>query len=329
MSAKIRIGFIGAGRMAHLHARLIAQEADVWIAAASDHGSGRAAELAAIHGGRAYSDYRRLLDETPLDAVYICTPTTTHAEIGLACAERNLHIFCEKPLDLDLTLAQRLVDEVERRNLLNVTCFQWRYSPGYLRAEEMIGDEKAALLHLHWYWTRPPIRWMWQRSLAGGQMVDQAIHLIDASQGLAGEIERVYAAYNSRQVNFEPEFDNWDGYALTLHYKSGAVGAYAGAYALFPEIQDGPALDICLRDRMVRLTDKGASLFTPQGVCSWENNEALHLGINRAFIAALRHNDPKPLRTSLRQGLHSTAVTLAANQSAHSGNPIEVKSLLR
>lgn len=325
----LRIGFIGSGRMAHVHAEQLCHEPDVQIVAAADHGSGRSHDFNRHWGATAFSDYRKMLDTVEMDAIYICTPTTTHAEIGLACMERKLNLFIEKPLDLNLKLAQQLVAESERRGLVTCTCFQWRHSPGFLRAQEMVDGEPVALINLRWYWTRPPIRWMWDRTQAGGQIVDQNIHLIDGSQAFAGEIVRVYAAYNSLQVNFEPEFKNWDAYALTLHYQSGAVGNCAGTYALFPEIQKGPAIDICLRDRLIRVTDKDVTVFTPGGVQSWANREPLHRGVNRAFIAALRAGDPTLVSTPLRLGLRSTAITLAANHSAQTGSAVQVDEFLQ
>jgi predicted dehydrogenase len=179
----------------------------------------------------------------------------------------------------------------EARRTLAMTAFQWRYTEAYLRAEELIAGEPVALVNLRWYWTRPPLRWMWNRHLAGGQLVDQSIHLLDVSRGLVGDIQIVYAAYNSRQVNPEPEFDNWDGYAVTLQYAGGAVGVSAGTYGLFPEIQEPPRADIALRDRLVRITDKELHLFTPQGVQEWPNREPLHRPLNRAFIAAVRSGE--------------------------------------
>lgn len=325
----LRIGFIGSGRMAHVHAEQLRHESDVQIVAAADHGSGRSHDFHTHWGATAFSDYRQMLDTVEMDAVYICTPTTTHAEIGLDCVERGLNLFIEKPLDLNLKLAQQLVAESERRGLVTCTCFQWRHSPAFRRAQQLVGDEPVALINLRWYWTRPPIRWMWNQEQAGGQIVDQNIHLIDGSQAFAGEIERVYAAYNRRQVNFEPEFNNWDGYALTFHYKSGAVGNCAGTYGLFPEIQKGPAIDICLRDRLIRITDKELILYTPTGVQSWANREPLHRGVNQAFVAALRASDPTLISTPLRLGLRSTAITLAANHSAQSGNAVDVDQFLQ
>ncbi|MBW7883389.1 MAG: Gfo/Idh/MocA family oxidoreductase [Caldilineaceae bacterium] len=327
MTARFRIGFIGAGRMANIHAGHLQLEHDVTIVAAADIDADRAAGFTAQWGGAAYTDHRAMLDHEELDAVYICTPTATHARLGLDAAERDLHLFVEKPLDLDLAAATRLVHAVERRNLIAMTGFQWRYTEGYQRAAELIGDEPVALVNLRWYWTRPPIRWMWDRSQAGGQLVDQNIHLVDVSLGLAGPVDTVYAIYNERQANQEPEFLNWDAYAVTLHYRSGAVGVSASTYALFPEIQEPPAADFALRDRLVRVTDRGASLFVPSGVQEWPNSEPLHRGVNRAFIAALRAGDPKAVKTPLRSGLIATAVVLAANESAHTGQPVAVPAL--
>lgn len=314
--------------MAHLHAGFLAEESDVRIVAACDHGSGRASDFSRNWGAAAYSDSKRMLDEQEVDAVYICTPTSTHAAIGLECAERNLAIFLEKPLDLDLRAGYRLCRAVEARGLLAMMAFQWRYSPGFLRAAELVGSEPIALVAMRWYWTRPPVRWMWNRSEAGGQVVDQSIHLIDVGQALAGPVDRIYAAYNQHQVNFDEGFENWDGYALTLHFAGGAVGSCAGTYATFSSIQERPSVDFCLRDRVVRVTDLGVLHLTPDGVEEWTNDEPLHLGVNRAFLSALRSGKASAVATPLREGLRTTAVTLAANRSAQTGRPVTMREFL-
>lgn len=325
----LRIAFIGVGRMAHLHAGHLQQEPDVTIVAAADAMPGQAANFAGKWGGRAFDDYRAMLESVPdLDGVYICTPTVTHAAIGLDCVDHVRGIYVEKPLDLDLRLGQRFAEAAAARGLLAMTAFQWRYTDGYRRAVELVGDAPVALVNHRWYWTRPPIRWMWDRAVAGGQVVDQSIHLLDVGRGLAGEVATVYAAYNERQVNPDADFHNWDGYALTLRYHRGAVGASASTYGLFPEIQIGPAVDICLRDRMVRVTDKGVEHYTPTGVERWENQAPLHRPINQAFIAALRTGDAAHIHTSLVDGVRSTALALAANQSAATGLPVDFETFL-
>lgn len=292
----------------------------------------RAQAFTARFGGTAYGDHCELLAKESPAAVYICTPTRSHAAIGLDCVAAGAALFVEKPLDLDLPAARRLVETAEARGMPAMTAFQWRYTEAYLRAEELIsregGGAAVALVNLRWYWTRPPLRWMWQRDLAGGQLVDQSIHLLDVSRGLVGEIETVYAAYSSRQANHEAEFDNWDGYAVTLRYAGGAVGVSASTYALFPEIQEPPRVDISLRDRLVRVTDRGLQLFTPTGVEEWPNSEPLHRPLNRAFLSAVRTGDLTHIRTPLRAGLISTGAALAANRSAECGEPVNVAAFL-
>jgi predicted dehydrogenase len=311
-----------------LHADHLQHEAGVRIVAAADGDWERAQAFCARWGGTAYRDHRELLAKESPVAVYVCTPTPAHAAIGLDCVQAGAALFVEKPLDLDLGAAQRLVAAAEARRALAMTAFQWRYTEAYRRAEELIGAEAVALVNLRWYWTRPPLRWMWERRLAGGQLVDQSIHLLDVSRGLAGDIQTVYAAYSVRQANHEPEFDNWDGYAVTLHYAGGAVGVSASTYALFPEIQEPPRADFSLRDRLVRITDRGLHLFTPAGVQEWPNPEPLHRPLNRAFIAAVRTGDAGHIRTPLRTGLLATATALAANYSAGCGQPVNVAAFL-
>jgi predicted dehydrogenase len=315
--------------MAQVHAAHIEREPDVVIAAASDHGSGRAQRFALQWGAQAFTDWRRLLDETPLDAVYICTPTASHAEIALACVERGLHLFVEKPLDLDLRRAAALERRVRQRGVVALTAFQWRYCPAFARAAQWIGDEPVGLVSLRWYWTRPPIRWMWDRTQAGGQIVDQNIHLLDLSRALAGEVDWVFAAYNERQTNFEPDFHNWDNYALTLGFASGAVGSCVGSYSLYPQVEDRPMADFCLRDRIVRITDHDATHLTSAGSQSMRNNEALHRGVNHAFIEAVRRSEPSLVITPLAEGMRSTALALAANESARTGARVHVADFLR
>lgn len=324
MSELIPVAFVGAGRMANLHAEHLQHEANVRVVAACDVLGERAEAFCARWGGTAYRDHHEMLAHESPAAIYICTPTPSHAQLGMECLASGVALFVEKPLDLDLAAACLFVEAAEAKGTLAMTAFQWRYTEAYLRAEELIAAEPVALVNLRWYWTRPPLRWMWDCNLAGGQLVDQSIHLLDVSRGLVGEVETVYAAYSSRQVNHEPEFDNWDGYAVTLHYAGGAVGVSASTYGLFPEIQEPPRADIALRDRLVRVTDKGLHLFTPQGVHEWPNPEPLHRPLNRAFIAAVRSGNAGHIRTPLRTGLLSTAVALAGNRSAAIGQPVNV-----
>ncbi len=324
----LRIGLIGAGRMGSHHTELLRQEPDVQVVAACDLIPERAQKLADSWNGRAYTRYAEMLDREELDAVYVCTPTYNHAAIGLACVERDLPLFLEKPVDLDLGAAARLLQAAEERKTLVSVALHWRYTRGYEAAAQAMAGKPVSLVNLRWYWTRPPIPWMWDRAQAGGQIVDQNIHLIDLAQALVGDITHVHAFYNEKQTNFDEGFDNWDGYAVSFRFRNGAVGLCAGTYSLFPEIQAGPTADFALRDELLRITDRGAARFTAEGVDEWSNEGPFRLGVNRAFIAAVRTGDHSLVRSTLQAGFRSTAVALAANHAAQTGETVDVDAYI-
>lgn len=325
----MRIGLIGAGRMGQAHVSFLKEVKDVDLVAVCDLISTRADTMAAEWGAQAYTSFVEMLANNDLDAVYICTPTHNHGEIALACLERGLPIFLEKPVELSLPMLGALWRAAEARpQSIVAMSLHWRYTRAYDNAKQLIAVQPIALVNLRWYWTRPPIRWMWNRALGGGQIVDQNIHLVDLAQALAGDIESVYAAYNSHHTNFDEGFENWDGYALTMHYKSGAVGNCAGTYALYPEIQDLPTADFVMRDQLLRITDKGLDVMTPTGVTHVANEGPFRRNVNLAFLDAVRNRDPAPIRAGLWEGIRSTAVVLAATRSAQIGQPVNVDQFM-
>ena len=107
------------------------------------------------------------------------------------------------------------------------------------------------------------------------------------------------------------------------------MGLCAGTYSLFPEIQVGPSADFALRDELVRVTDQGAARFTAEGVEEWPNEGPFRLGVNAAFIQAIRTGNPAAIRSNLRDGIRSTAAALAANHSAETGEVVNLDAFLR
>ena len=98
---KVRVGLIGAGFSASIHASAYAvvRVVDVEIAAVAALPLESAQAFARTHGiASAYDDYRRLLERDDIDVVDICAPNTLHAPFAIAAAEAGKHIICEKPL---------------------------------------------------------------------------------------------------------------------------------------------------------------------------------------------------------------------------------------
>lgn len=98
----LRLGFIGTGGIAGAHLKNLQTFDDVELAALCDLDAGSAEETAATYGGRAYTDYREMLDTANLDAVYTCTPPLAHGEQKRLACERGLPMFIEKPVAVNL-----------------------------------------------------------------------------------------------------------------------------------------------------------------------------------------------------------------------------------
>jgi predicted dehydrogenase len=325
----IRIGMIGAGRMSNVHADCLAKTTKAKIVAVADVLPERAQGLARRAGAAAYTDYCAMLDNEKLDAVYICTPTGAHAEQAIAVAERHLAFFVEKPLTLTMADGWRVAQAVERAGVMSCVGYHWRYSEAVTRAQEILAGRPLALTSAEWLWTLPPVLWLRDKDLGGGQVVDQTTHLTDLCQLFGGSVTEVYAAYTLNTCT-DAEFHNWDGYSLSFKHESGAVGSLRCTYALFREIADfqPPRLDLVARQLFLRVTPTGLTVVTPQGKQEYPNDRDPYSNLNRAFVSALEQGDASLIRSSAPETLRSLALTLAANESAQTGRPVNLDQFM-
>jgi predicted dehydrogenase len=327
---RVRIGLIGAGRMGNVHATCLKEIPQAHIVAVADIVPARAHALAALWNATAYTDYRALLDREQLDAVYICTPTNVHAEPACAVAERGLPFFIEKPLALTMRDAQRIARAAEQNKVLTCVGYHWRYTNAVIQAQEILAGRALTLTAAQWWWTLPPVLWLRDKELGGGQVVDQTTHLTDLCQLFGGDVTEVYAAY-SHTAYSDAEFHNWDAYALTFKHASGAVGSLRCTYALFKEIAEyePPRVDLVARELFLRITPTELTVITPQDRQTYRNEGTHHFGINRAFISAIEKHDAAYIRSSIPETRRSLALTLAANESAHIGQSIHLDDWLK
>ena len=129
----VNIGIIGGGRMGKLHGQHVSQRAPgADLLAVADIVPEAARECATLCGiPHAFTDYRRILDDPEIDAVVICTRSDTHARIVAEAAAAGKHIFCEKPLGLNLGRVDRALAAVDRMGVVLQVGFQRRYDPSF------------------------------------------------------------------------------------------------------------------------------------------------------------------------------------------------------
>ena len=142
------IGRTGRGDYGHgLDVALLDQPKLTVVAVADENPTGRVAAAKRLGVDRAYDDYRAMLDrEKPHFVVIGPRWVDAHKEMILACAERGIHVFCEKPMARDVAECDAIVAACERSHVKLAIAFQTRYSPRLTRIKDLIADNRIGQL---------------------------------------------------------------------------------------------------------------------------------------------------------------------------------------
>ncbi|QRV17976.1 Gfo/Idh/MocA family oxidoreductase (plasmid) [Haloterrigena salifodinae] len=223
----VRYGIVGATGYGSNHADAIDAVDGAEVVAGTARSEESIAPFEATYGATGYTDYEDLLEREALDAISICTPSGTHAEIAVAAAEAGVHVLSEKPLDVYLERVDRMIEAADRNDVRLGGIFQRRFAPERWTARQWVeegrfGDLLLADTAVKWH--RPQRyyddHWHGQRDLDGGVLMQQAIHFVDLLQWLTGGVERVTA--ETAMLAHEMECE--DVAVVSLRFENGARG---------------------------------------------------------------------------------------------------------
>jgi predicted dehydrogenase len=141
----LRVAVIGVGHLGRHHARLLAAASGVELVAVVDTAPGRAAEIAAQHGGEALDDWRALRGR--VDAVTVAVPTEAHAEIAVGFIEAGAAVLVEKPIASSLADATRIVEAAARHGVVCAAGHSERFNPAVEAALPHIKDPRFVEVH--------------------------------------------------------------------------------------------------------------------------------------------------------------------------------------
>jgi myo-inositol 2-dehydrogenase/D-chiro-inositol 1-dehydrogenase len=228
MTKKVKIAVIGTGRMGSVHTRNIARqlpEAD--LVAICDIRLEVAQAVADELGiQRVVQDYRELLVDKEIEAILIATSTDTHAFIMKDVAAAGKHIFCEKPLALELDKIDEALEVVKKAGVKLQVGFNRRFDKSFQRVRAIVASGEIGRPCILRITNRDPdFPDMEFLRVSGGIFLDLAIHDFDMVRFQVGEVEEIYA---TGSVLIEPklkEFGDIDTDVVTLKFVNGAVGA--------------------------------------------------------------------------------------------------------
>jgi myo-inositol 2-dehydrogenase/D-chiro-inositol 1-dehydrogenase len=198
----LRVGIAGLGRLGRRHATMLARQvagAEL-VAACSPVADERAWARDALGVAHVFDDYTRILAHPGLDAVFLVTPTTLHADQIIAGLKAGKHVFSEKPLALDLADCRRVEEEAARHAAQKVMIgFVRRFDPHYRDAHAKIRSGtigRPFLVRSQCADQNDPDGFFVRFApTSGGILLDMSVHDIDGARWLLGadSATRVYA----------------------------------------------------------------------------------------------------------------------------------------
>jgi myo-inositol 2-dehydrogenase / D-chiro-inositol 1-dehydrogenase len=321
----VRVGFIGCGGIAQGHLRELHANPHAQVTAVCDVNPQAAQRAAERVEAEPYTDYRAMLQRDDLNAAYLCLPPFAHGEVDLAVIERGLPFLVQKPVALDMATGRKIAAAARQKGLITCVGYQLRYSGSADAARELLAGRTVGLAN-GTYWCgsgRSTGHWLVQRAKSGGQLVEQATHTLDMLRYLIGEVQTVYALQDRRILT---DTDCPDVNALALRFTSGAVGTFTATWALDgSDWQQANICEITFDDSRLHWT--AGRLTVTRGSAPREEQRP-DGSIDAAFVDAVRLNDPSLIRSNYDDALRTLAVTLAADESARTGLPVDVAAFV-
>lgn len=227
-TATLRCALLGSGRIGRVHAANIDRHPDLELAWVADPFLASAQELAGLYGARATASTHEVFADGTLDAVLICSPTDTHADLIGAAVSHGLAVLCEKPIALDLEAASRC-----RAGLANPAAgvvppvmvgFNRRFDPAFADIRERAANGEIGRLEQLGITSRDPapapeayIR------TSGGIFRDMSIHDLDMARFFVPDIVEVTAHGSNIFSGYIRDAGDYDSAVITLRGRGGEL----------------------------------------------------------------------------------------------------------
>jgi predicted dehydrogenase len=318
----IKIGIIGAGPNAAGHATYYHASPRARVVAVADPAGERAAALAEQCDAKAIPDFHDFLDQ--VDAVVVSSPNFLHRDHAIACAAAGRHLFCEKPVGLNLGEAREIAAAVDEAGVKSMVGFSVRFTDTLQTMQRIVraGDigEIVGLCSRRLAYFPPGSGpgWRLDHARSGGILLEVSIHELDWIMALGGDIDSVYA----RTWAAEPGPRSNDQIWVTMNFKAGAVGYHEGSWssatANYYRSVQGTRGGLC--------TDEwGSTVFhAPMGADRVAVDRDPTFDLRGNFLDCIEHG-AVPV-ADIHWGVKVMAVAEAVYESARSGTVAKVMS---
>lgn len=333
----LTIGIIGVGRIGRLHIENLIRFPQVKIKTISDIFIDDVKKWAQPIGiEHVTTDYHEIIADPHIQAVFICSPTTTHAQIIKESALAGKAIFCEKPLSFSVAETEEVLNVVKETGVKLQIGFNRRFDHSFQKVKETVEKGIIGETHLLKITSRdpePPGKDYIKNS--GGMFMDMSIHDFDMARYLIdSEVEEVYVQGASLIDPIFKELWDVDTAIIVLKFANGTIG-----------VIDNSRKAVYGYDQRVEVFgSKGAVSFendlptravisTADGVISekpkyffLERYEEAYVKEIQSFLEVVMEN--KDIICNGNDGLQAEYIAKAAKLSLETGQPLKVKDVV-
>ena len=225
---KLHCGIIGAGRIGRVHAETLAfrMPESQLVAIADPNCEAARAVAARCNIPKVAASPSEIIADPEIDAVLICSPTGTHADLIVQAARAGKHIFCEKPISFSLAAIDAALAAVKEAGVLLQIGFNRRFDANFMRVRHAIASGEIGTPNLLHIISRdpapPPLSYI---RASGGIFLDMTIHDFDMVRFLVGdEVEEIYTAGGVMVDPAIGEAGDLDTALILLRFRNGVIG---------------------------------------------------------------------------------------------------------
>jgi predicted dehydrogenase len=326
----VKLGLIGLGfACTVLHLPSLSKNPHAQVIAVSDVSQAKLSEFSASFSQlnvRQSLEHRSILDDESIEAVFIASPTPSHAAIAIEALRAGKHVFCEKPICNSVEDAELMIQEAEAHPDLVLMIGQvLRFWPEYVQIKKVIDEGKIGRpIIARTYRTNPmPKSSFYEKDeLSGGVIVDLGLHDIDFLSWLIGPVASVFA----QGGNLSGRGDVIDYAQIHFNFESGAIAYVEANWAVPENFPFSTAIEISGTKGMIATdnTDsRGSYQLTLDGKARTTGTISELNGYHYeqdAFLRAVQCKLPTPILASA--ALYSLRLAMAAKESIRTGKQI-------
>jgi len=336
MTRKVNIAVIGTGRMGSVHvANLVHSIPEANLSAICDIKLDVAQAVADKLGiQRVVQDYHELLADKDIEAILIATSTDTHAFIMKDVAAAGKHIFCEKPLSMDLESIDEALAAVEKAKVKLQVGFNRRFDKSFQQVHRIVDSGEIGRPCVLRITSRDPeLPAMEFLRVSGGMFLDMSIHDFDMARFLIGEVEEIYAVGSVLVAPELNEIGDIDTNIINLKFANGTLGTIDNSrQAVYGYDQ---RLEVFCSNGIAMAGNETENTTVMANPAGFHASRIPHFFMQRyapcyveevrQFIECVRED--KPTRVSGLDGRMAVVLGMVANKSLKENRPVKVSEI--